>query len=336
MNDKQNEVLFIEPGVEIDARPISLEELRTNERGEPLTWGATPLILTPEIQLQQADVREALRPLFKKKNVPIKASKRLIQYIDDLNTARTFNREEKNKESFLCRRKNDLDDMPFESIEMLHRAAKGHASPAELLYLADGFGIPSIEIASLTHPFGQRMQFLEPMRDATNNAIEMMGGILADETPTYEVKGANELRFTEDMKGLHMTRKTLMGILPNGFEVVERSSFVIVMKHLPEHIATAICAIPYGKDWAEMVLRIRGFGDIVSDLLEQDEYEKAIPVSTTIVAMHEGLSNELQTEAVQRARQRQLLSNAAAKNLIKLSQDDLLNVEELVPEYPNE
>jgi hypothetical protein len=298
-----------------------LSRIKENSKGEPLTWGATPLLASIDIQLQQDAVKEVLNSLFESKNVPDYISPTMANYIDVLNMSRTFNRESKNQDSFAYRDKTDLDGIPLESLEVFERALRGYASPAELLFLASMLGIPTIELASLTHPYGQRIELLDEMRPSINEAIVLLGGTLVRGIlPEYEVKGSDNPHNPAQMHGIHMTRKTLFGTLPDGTEVIERSSFVILIDALPVRIADLVRSTRFedNPQWSKQVLKRTGLETIVPLLLKDDEYNKAVPVSTTMVAMNAPLMEKLFTEQAIRARQLQIMTSVATNNLIKL------------------
>ncbi|MDB5180187.1 MAG: hypothetical protein JWN12_819 [Candidatus Saccharibacteria bacterium] len=304
-----------------------LARISTNSIGEPLTWGATPLVSTWEIKIQQDDVKAEINKLFSRKNTPEYVSPELAQYIEILNMSRTANRETHNLESFAYREKADLNDLPGEVLEVIDRAARGFASPAELLFIQDLLGVPTIELASLTHPYGrERIKLLKEMRPAVNNAITLMGGALVRGIkPTFKIKGAQDLRNPKKNGAIHMTRETPFGELPSGVKVMERSSFVVILDQLPSEQAEVIRSIPYenNKNWADSLGYRGGLYKLAPELLNNDDYEKAAPVSTTIVASNEALqakllSKEAVKEAHKNAREKQqqvLLGSVATKNV---------------------
>ncbi|MBC7459104.1 hypothetical protein H7200_00095 [Candidatus Saccharibacteria bacterium] len=298
-----------------------LVRIKENSKGEPLTWGATPLIASIDIKLQQDSVKEVINSLFEDENVPNYVSPVLASYIDVLNMSRTANRESKNQDSFAYRQKTDLDGVPLESLEVFERALRGYASPAELLFLSKMLGIPTIELASLTHPYGQRIELLKEMRPSVNNAIELMGGTLVRGiAPEYEVKASDNPHNPQKMQGLHMTRKTLFGSLPGGTDIIERSSFVILLDRIPAETAKVIRSVRYEENpqWSKQVFKRAALDVVVPVLLADDEHDKAVPVSTTVVAVNETLSQLLLTESAIQARQRQYMANHAVNNLITL------------------
>ncbi|MBC7565156.1 hypothetical protein H7100_02945 [Candidatus Saccharibacteria bacterium] len=293
---------------------IDLALLTKNSRGEPLTWGATPLGADSDVRMKQLGVKRELSALFDVDHVPSYISPELAEYIDVLNMSRTFHRETRNVDSFNYREKMDLRGIPLEALEVLNRALTGYASPAELLFLQKLLGIPSIELASLTHPYGQHIELLKNMRPAVNEAIILMGGVLVRGiNPIFQVEGCDNLNNISAMQGIHMTRKTAFGYLEDSTEIVERSSFVILLDQLPDGRADAIRAVPYGPHWSRVVGRVCGLSELAPILLNQDQYDKAAPVSTTVLAVNENLEKKLLSDDAKRQRQLHYLGQHASK-----------------------
>lgn len=294
---------------------IDIKRISTNNRGEPLTWGSTPLVASSDVKIQQQAAKSKIGELFEDDNIPNYVSQNLAEYIDVLNMSRTVKRETLNQDSFVYREKIDLDGIPLEALEVFNRAVKGFASPAELLFIQKLMGVPSIELASLTHPYGQRIEMLKEMRPAVNEAIVMMGGTLVRGVPpTFEVIASDNPHNPAAIEGIHMTRKTLFGHVDDT-EIVERSSFVILLDQLPPERARAVRALPFenNKLWAEQVGQACGFAELAPLLLDNDEYDKAIPVSTTVVAKNAALGERLLSEEAKRSRIRKYMASHASK-----------------------
>lgn len=294
----------------------TLESVRQNDRGEPLTWGATPLVMTPEITLQQFAVQEVLQDLFSEENTPNYISSELAEYIHIINMARTAQRDARNTDSYIYRGAEGLGRLPLENLDILERTIKGSGSPAELLYIASVLEIPTIELGSLTHPYGQRIEELKNMRPAVNEAIVIMGGTLVTaRNQEYEVKGSDNPHDTSHAEGLHMTRKTIFGYLPDGTDVMERSSFILRIDQLPRDMKIAIREIPYKNNttWSQQVREVEGLCDYVHELLDGDAYEIAIPVSTTVVARNRQLEEKLLNPDATKARRIKYLALLASK-----------------------
>ena len=284
----------------------AVELYRQNPRGLPETWGAVPLATSCEIQVQQNHIHEELRKLFGPQNVPEYVSSSVASFIEGIHLGRVENRESKNRDSYAFRG-NYNAQVPVEHLDILMRSLDGSASPAELLYMRDILRMPSVELGSLTHPYGQRLYpYIDEMRLACKQAIVMHGG--AVELPQdaqlmhtkYEVKSADNMQDSEKAQALHMTRKRTLGVLPDGTYVVERSSFIVLIDALPDQYKTAIRAIPAlakNQYWHRQIMRrANKFHEFVPKLLDEDAFEAAIPLSTTIVAINDVDSEALLSE----------------------------------------
>lgn len=302
--------------------PEFLDIYRENPIGTPETWGAVPFLSSAEVQEQQNDVHAHVAELFLPENIPDYIPPNLASYIEHTHLARVQHRESKNIESYTLRGNFDFQVPSFDTFDVHFRGQNGKASPAELIYLQQYLQMPSIELASLTHPYAQKLYpNITEMRQATLQAIEMHNGVVFDEHAVknhrtiYEVKGIDRVDDTSRAEGLHMTRKRMLGTLPDESLIVERSSFVIRLDALPEKYSSAIRSIPYmnNEHWARQVLRrAEKFYEVVPDLLEWDQYEVAVPLSTTIVSMNGERIRALTSEEAMRARNNLILNRADA------------------------
>lgn len=307
----------------LDNPALFLNLYRENPRGLPETWGAVPMLTSCDIQEQQNLVHQQQSELFSPEHVPSYVSRELAGYIEMVNMSRVEHRESKNRDSFSYRGVLKMD-VPLDHLDVFAAAQDGTASPAELLYVRSVLRMPSVELASLTHPYGQRIGHLDEMRSAVNQAVLMHGGRLAHELPRpaekyarlrfdralveYEVKGADQLNDPQKMEGIHMTRKRKIGVLPDQTEIYERSSFIVRLDALPEHYRTAIREIPFegNRNWAQQVRRAENFYEYVADLLKNDDFAAAIPLSTTVVAKHDNDTALFLSEAARLKRMQEL------------------------------
>ena len=327
--------------------PPFLDVYRDNPRGLPDTWGAVPLVNTRPILEQQQAIDTKLRKLFRKKQRPKYVNNLLGDYIETVHLARAQHRLMRNRDSFAYRA-NYKASVPFELLDVASAAIDGSASPAELLYMRQFWRMPSVELGSLTHPYGKRMKpHLEDMRDAVDGAINLHGGTLyeteaermnprdksdfLESLVEYEVKGTDEsvVHGESQPHGIHMTRKSRIGSLPDGTEVVERSSFIIRCEALPDALQRAVQSIQDERmyrvresaseedftPWTEEMMRIPGFLKHVAGLLSNDDHEAAIPVSTTVVAMHAGDLDAYESLDSD-TKQKRMLEHAQSKSFI--------------------
>lgn len=292
--------------------PIFLEGLAKLRRGEPLGWGATPLHpYLPAIASQQKGVRSHLTQLFNKP--PFKVPEPFARYVYNWNQSRVTHRLDKNFESFSHRTQFDLTETPDELQEAQARVLAGHASPAEVIVVATQLGVPTFELASLTHPYGQRMEDLEPMREAVLESIRYCDGEIFDEPEeTFRVKGFSYLDAPTDEGGdipsLRITRTKTLAKLDEDTKVYERSSFVL---RLDEAILSQIVGMEFNMAWAKEILKIPGFIEHIQAVLESDDFESAVPISTTTFAINERLvAEQLLNKETYDLRQRNITQGA--------------------------
>lgn len=289
----------LEIPVSIYLTPEKLKDLAQMSRGEPLTWGTTPLDpYRPDIVAQQNVVHRDLDETFPKKSrqVPYGLKWGTARFIHDNYLIRRYHRETRNHGSYLSRGKVDISDYPLEVLDFIDRSIAGNASPAEIILAAQLQQIPTAELGSVTHLYGgERLKLLKPMRAAIRDGIEYFGGTVCESKPEYEVAGVNYFNQDYDITEpcLLMTRTTKIGEITQTIKVIERSSFVLVIPRLDTQLASAIKQTKYGKTWADDITSISGFEETVSQLLQTDQHDKAVPISTTSVYIDEQLVEKL-------------------------------------------
>ncbi len=265
------------------------EKAATIPRGEPETFGSTPL----DHGLAYTQQRELLQNLQElvDTDIPEDIPENIAEYMKDTFAARFHSRGNANHENYLTALHSceEFADDPVAS-EVLSRAKLGHASPAELLLVRQMLGIRSAELACLTHPYGKRLEYITPMREAVRDSVELLGGTYDDEPETrYRVKGVvNEIQWEADYtEGFFMTRKRNLGVMPDGTVIRERTSFILRRIAIPWQNLQAIRRLD-AKDstWQDEAVKVGYLSDIADVLLEADEYSLVIPVSTTIYAFN--------------------------------------------------
>lgn len=274
------------------ASPELLQRISECPRGTPLTFGATPLDYLQTLE-QQASVRTSLMKMTY--SCPGEIPMQIASHVHTAFGRRITGREQANNDNYVTslmyERQHEIDPIV---LDMVHKAELGQASPAELILVRDVMGIRSVELACLTHPYGgERLELLlEPMRDAVKYAVlTYEGDMVAEPESIYAVKEAVK-EFDEDADdleaGVVMTRKRVLGHLPDGTIVKERSSFVLrtdADAALPIDIRLALQELDVNDpDWKQQMLEIEGMQEYIARLLADDEYTQAIPLSTTIYA----------------------------------------------------
>jgi hypothetical protein len=279
-----------------------VERLSRTTRGEPGTYGSTPfnpyLISITE---QQTAVLKSHTELFSHPRNDVRAE--LIPEIADFNYSRVHHRLQKNFESFECREHYHFDVIPDELRETAQRVLTGHGSPTENLLIADILGMPSVELASNTHPYGdkEKMGYLDSMRSAVEESINFFDGIAIrprknpeqsswSRTDDFQIKSeyvpkddqGNEL----DVEALRMTRTRLLGLVGD-YRIFERSSFLLDLTKIDSDIQAQIQAIDKNDEQrTELILAIPRFYASVKTLLREDAFDVAIPIATTSWAVH--------------------------------------------------
>jgi len=266
-----------------------LEKAQFLRRGEPLTYGATPLSRARTIQ-QQLDLALDLQQLTYR-DIPEDVPMEIIGYVHATFVTRFHNRAEANEENYMGALNVHTEFSP-EVQEMFQRGELGQASASELLLTRQLLGIRSVELACLTHPYGKRIEDLLPeMREAVKDHVELLGGTYYDEPETrYRVKEIVGYDKGEEKldKAVLMTRKRTMGTMPDGTIIRERSSFVLRLDDkspFTKHEISLLNSVDLSQDdWQDKLMKLGKLDEVAALLLAMDEFSYAIPISTTIYA----------------------------------------------------
>lgn len=283
-------------------------------KGDYLTYGATPLDQIATLH-QQETIQTELKKLTYR--VPDSVPLEIASYVHDTFSKRFQARQEANNENFVTRLVRDYEttlDPP--SIEIVDRARIGLASPSELILVRDMLGIRSIELACLTHPYGDRIKegMLDEMRAVVNTAVELYDGELY-ENPTrrYRIKDVvgdddTNLLINGEAPGLLMTRKRTIAQLADGTIIRERSSFVLRIDRASKlrellsdtEIETLIGIKTLSGDEQESALE--SYRELIESLLDGNNFlDEAIPISTTIYAFNRETVDKVLARSHQRA-----------------------------------
>ena len=293
---------------------------RSTLRGDHLTWGATPLFFTGD----QMVVFEALKKRIHD-SVPESTPDDVKQFVLQHFMSRFFERQDRNAKSFHDRDPNlVLEDLDELSQEAVIDAVFGASNPNDLLKTRENLVMPSIELGRLTHPFGTHMETLEEMRQAVDFAIENNDGdLINDDTmTTYGVDGGHIRDKGDNIElGFLMKRKRIRGILPDGTVIIERSTFVLRVDDkspLDQDIAQQFRDIKIDNNplWNKQVMEIINTNKLIPKLLNDNEFDIAIPLSTTAYAYNPQLVYELEV-ADKRARRARKCANGALLSLSK-------------------
>ncbi|MDB5162284.1 MAG: hypothetical protein JWM52_792 [Candidatus Saccharibacteria bacterium] len=306
------------PYYELDSDLLVLSEIAP--KGEELTFGATPLDRLLTIGSQKK-VRLELQKLLL--SIPGEIPLNIASYIRDTFDVRFNNRAKANDENFMTALRYDalpLLDVSLSAI--VERARLGTASPAELLLVRDQLGIRSIELACLTHPYGEHEESLASMHKAVSYAVDLFGGNRDDSSESrFRVKeavGDEGVALGEDdlsiPAGLLMTRKRTLATLPDGTIVRERSSFVLrtdtdsrFYKEFGEE-GVAMMRMIQTEEGVIQEKLLEPYKEFIEELSLSKKRKNAISMSSTIYAYNPETAREvtkqqeeLQSKNVERA-----------------------------------
>lgn len=292
--------------------------------GDPLTHGATPLDRIATVDRQVA-VRNNRQQLADTPPVDLDIPGPIVKQVSSTFCKRFEDRGIANDENFhTCLQKDHLDEFDIETQAMLDRARFGEASPAELLYLRNVLGIRSIELACLTHPYGQGIaEDLQPMRDAVQYGIEKLDGMYFPEAPpTFAIKEA--IIEGDKLIGLVITRKRLIGMMPDDTAVRERSSFILRMDstEIDDSMRQKLLRYDYADPaWEKKLIDETELEYIIKDLLANDKFGDAIPISTTIYAYNQRTASEVYAAVDQEREERRKKFQESLPDLFEMLKD---------------
>lgn len=265
-------------------------------RGAPLTYGPTPLSKEKCGERQQNLSR--IFQSFTREAAIESVPSPITQYVEMKMPERFNNRTNANEENYASSqvKKEEYAD-ERELLTVIDDAEQGFASPAELLLIRELLAMGSVELACVTHPYGERLEYVDEAEEAVLAAIRLMGGTVCDEVETsYRVKnviGADP-ESAEYSLGLFMIRKQVIGELPDGTLIKRRSSFVLrtdeesdlIQQGLltSEDIEAMKAVDTHDKDWGDKVVQAGGLAEIAERLLSGDQFDQAIPISSTFFA----------------------------------------------------
>lgn len=291
--------------------PDMLEQLSQTMRGEPGTFGSTPF--NPYL----ASIADQQRAIAKQHGTLLKAQPKnvrepLASELVDFNSGRLVHRMEKNFESFEHREHYDFSIIPDEMREVAQRVLTGHGSPAENIVIADILGMPTVELASTSHFYGnpKRMKILTPHRTAVEECIAFYDGILiasqvkphvasGSRTDDFQIKNGyrntSYNRAPELSDVFPMTRTRLIGLVKK-YRIYERSSFLLDVTKLDPELVDSIQAVDANEpNRLEHILGTPNFYATVKKILDSNQYDIGVPVATTTWAVHTERNTKLRT-----------------------------------------
>lgn len=119
-------------------------------------------------------------------------------------------------------------DLSSEMATILDKAKNGYASQNELVSLIKDTPLVSIELAKLTHPFGQRSEHLNRMSGLVQAAIVDNGGTFYDENQEQNV-GMKISHHEKHTSHFIVTSKSLVGEVDD-VVIVKRCAFMVLAR----------------------------------------------------------------------------------------------------------
>jgi len=289
------------------------DDIKVFSKGDPLTWGATPLDRMSTLQ-QQLELVINLQELTYR-DIPDDVDMEIIDFVHTTFASRFHGRAEANEENYMTALNTTDTVFNQDTLDMFERGRHGHALPAELLATRKLKGIRSVELACLTHPYGKRIdEYLEKMRESVKAQVEYMGGSYFDEPETrYRVKEIVGYEKGEEKfdKAVLMTRKRTLGTMPDGTVIRERSSFVMRLDTkmpLTDAERTALADVDLTKpDWQDKLVEAGELDKLADILLLMNEYSLAIPIATTIYAYNPETARLIEERDARELAERKLL-----------------------------
>ncbi|MDB5168313.1 MAG: hypothetical protein JWO55_571 [Candidatus Saccharibacteria bacterium] len=273
-----------------------------------LEWGATPLttIGRQDVAGMQLRVFDALIDRTEK-SAPIDVPEELRQFVLHSFMNRFHGRAQNNQISYSERLKQDFEGLDPLILNMHERAITGQATPVELLIVRREFGLRSIELARLTHPYGDRIEQLDRMRHAVEYGILANDGIVfkseEDQDVRYKIRSlSRDAETPEEIKhGFLMTRRRKIGVEGDDTHIHERSSFVVRMDEvggLDVELINEMSKVKLTKDetWIEDIAAAVKLEEIIPALLKKNNFHTIIPLSTTVYAYNKTTGAEIERE----------------------------------------
>lgn len=224
----------------------------------------------------------------------------------------------------------DLSEIPLEMIGAHERAMVGNATPDDLIKIRSTLGMPSIELAKLSHIGGLKIELLEPMRKSINAALVENGATLFTGDEMHQkltfigsdsmVSGDSN---SEDINALLMTRSRYLAQLPDGTYVREKSQFILRVDELSDmsdrlKASFSKIKVKPESDWAQRVQGLISRDDFqaaANILLENNVFNMAIPMVTTTYA-HNPETERLAEEVARQAKYKRPAVQYAAKQAV--------------------
>jgi hypothetical protein len=315
MSERRNDIVTATTPDEVEVSPFDIMNNLSNTQREELqyhlSWGATPLAGSeyPEVMHTQ---NEVVRPLLLHRvetGAPEGMPEPLRQFMEESFLTRFIGRAVKNYDAYSERLvKTPPSEIGTGFAEQHELAIRGLAQPERLLVVRRTLGMKAVELARLTHSYGEKIEELDPMRKVVAEAIKAQGGNMysvANYKEQYKLRSTDLLMNPErkdEAMGLLMTRRRMIGMVDDDTAILERSSFVVPIydgSPFNSTLSARMRRVPLLENPDRMKqLETEGrLLEVVPGLLNDNNYEAAIPLSTTIFAYNKVTDQEIKERA---------------------------------------
>lgn len=250
---------------------------------EPSSHPSTATPLDPfgqEVYAHQMQINQLFMELIEK-GAPKGTEDTFVDSVVAIYNSRFYRRIFKNQDNYY---KKDPEATVADPL-VLKRALLGQATPSELLTIQKELKIPAIELARVTHPFGHRDKYVPGALELVTEALTEHGGILSvnDESmpaDEFDIEFDSVIldETTEKQHDLLVLRKSTIGTVGN-IVVRQRSAFIVRTKVCDAETIQALKSDP-------------------KRLMDDDNHEKLISLSTAWYAYAEPESNNLARRAI--------------------------------------
>ena len=313
-----------------------MSDISSNSRGELDTWGAMPpdsFSYDLHLQKQRRDIYNWRAELIDKHR-PSWMSDSLFKYvqfafINQLNTIKMANYN-----NFCTRKNSDIDNLKPDERNMFDKMMQGGASPAELLYLRNILGIDGIELGCVTHPYGERIDYLTPMRESVNQAADIFDGKDINKT-RYKVVNTDVILHPANeqiSEAYYMTRVKDIAQIFDDTIIRERSSFIVRVdkeSNFNQSLAERIRNVDLHdkNNFIKRKRKLTIFPVIlehtravkeVENSLNNNDFETVIPLLTAVYASNDGENKDDQeviNDQKRIIRAKKSLANESIKNI---------------------
>ena len=193
---------------------------------------------------------------------------------------------------------------------MFDKMMQGGASPAELLHLSNKLGIDGIELGCVTHPYGERIDYLAPMRESVNQAAGIFDGKDINKT-RYKVVNTDVILHPANeqiSEAYYMTRVRDIAQVFDDTIIRERSSFIVRVdkesnfnqslaeriKNVDLHDKNNFIKQKRKLTIFPVILEHRRAVKEVENSLNNNDFETVIPLLTVVYASNDGENKESQ------------------------------------------